>query len=94
MRIWDADSGKLLRTLRGHGASVVVVAYRPDSAVLASAGHDQTVRLWNADNGESLLVLRGHENTLHALTFAPDGKTLYSGGKDQRIAAWDVTGIR
>jgi WD40 repeat protein len=90
VRVWDAE-GRLLRTLRGHTAGVLVLAYDSEGEVLASAGYDQTVRLWDAVTGKELRVLRGHSETVWSLAFAPDGQTLYSAAADRRIVAWDVS---
>lgn len=46
IRVWDAESGKLLKTLTGHTDSVCTVARSPDGTSIASGSFDRTVRIW------------------------------------------------
>ena len=46
-----------LQTLEGHGNSVSSVAFSHDSARLASASADSTVKIWNVSSGECLQIL-------------------------------------
>ena len=48
VKLWDAGSGQLLRTLAGHSSVVVSVAWSPDGKTLASASSDHTMKLWEA----------------------------------------------
>jgi len=45
IRLWDKDTGSLLRTLSGHGSTVYQVAFDSDN-LLASGSFDKTVKLW------------------------------------------------
>ena len=41
--------------------------------LLASAGHDKTVRLWDAATGAPVRTLTGHGRKVQAVAFSPDG---------------------
>ena len=89
VRIWDLETGTLVRRLTGQQQAVTGVAYSPDGRYLASASRDQTVKVWNAATGEEFPALR-HSGAVLALAFSPDSHYLASGGTDKTITLWEV----
>ena len=47
MRIWDARTGELLETLRGHTHCVWDVAFTPDGRGSVSGSEDNTLKYWD-----------------------------------------------
>lgn len=91
IKLWNAVSGKELRTLEGHNGAVFELAFRPDGKVLASASGDRTVKLWNVATGERLDTLKESQKELYTLAFSPDGSRLAAAGVDNRIRVWRIT---
>jgi WD40 repeat protein/tRNA A-37 threonylcarbamoyl transferase component Bud32 len=98
--LWQPESGRRLRTLSGHGDSVLSLAFSADGKLLVSAGGDGTVVVWEVAGGTVLRRLRGHSGPVVAVAFAPDGKTIASAGgaipdKNQKapgeLKLWDWT---
>jgi len=75
VRLWDAGSGRLLRTFN-HGGAVTAVAVRPDASLVASAGMNNQAKLWQANNGKQLAVLRGNVSRMQQVTDATDESTV------------------
>ena len=75
IRLWDLDSGRCLRVLRGHSKVVERVAWSRDEQSILSPSFDRTVRSWNLETGECLRVLEGHragvKQVVYTVTRAP-----------------------
>jgi WD40 repeat protein len=91
IKLWDAETGKELKTLSGHNGCVFGLAFRPDGKILASASADRTVKLWDVASGERRDTLSQPLKEVYAVAFSPDGKRLAAGGADNRIRIWDVS---
>jgi WD40 repeat protein/serine/threonine protein kinase len=101
--IWDAGSGRLLRSLRGHVQAVTCVAFDADGGRLISGSLDGTVRVWDASTGEATLVLRGHSQPVSSVAFCPGADQAASStiallealrGKGVEIKQWDLAAAK
>jgi WD40 repeat protein len=90
VRIWDASTGKALRSLQGHLSSVLSCEFSADGARVVSAGDDGTVRLWDAATGEALRSLHGHSGGVLTCGLSADGARVVSAGLDGTVRLWDA----
>ncbi|MEQ9236608.1 MAG: pentapeptide repeat-containing protein [Coleofasciculus sp. E2-BRE-01] len=54
VKIWELETGRLIRTLRGHSDAISSVAISPDGKRIASSSDDKTVKLWDFETGNLL----------------------------------------
>jgi WD40 repeat protein len=93
VRLWDADNGKELWTVRfpSKQALVYTVAFSPDGKQLAAGTHGDGLYLMRASDGKLIHHLGERANATSEAVFAPDGKTLTSWGGWQTLRRWEVS---
>jgi WD40 repeat protein len=84
LRIWDAVSGKEVRTLAGAGSHL---AFSPDSSRIASNGPGAGIVIWDVASGEEQVRLRG---SYGRLAFSPDGRQLAAEYQQRWVKLWDA----
>jgi len=90
IKIWDVETGKLLRSLMGHSTRVGYVELTPDSKYIISASRDHSIKIWDIRTGELLRTLLGHAGFVEVFTITPDGKYIISGSYDRTLKIWDI----
>ena len=85
VKLWNARSGKLIRSLDGHLRGVWGVLFSPDGTLLLTVSSDKTHRLWDVATGRTLAVFRNASHIPNSGTFSPDGTAIALGGKGTRV---------
>ncbi|MHA1342111.1 MAG: ADP-ribosylation factor-like protein, partial [Promethearchaeota archaeon] len=90
IKIWDAESGKLLKTLEGHSSYVYSVSFSPDGTKLASGSDDHTIKIWDLEQKEAISSITFYyASSVRSIQFHPT-KPLVAGGDNYGdIRIWD-----
>ncbi|MHC4494057.1 MAG: hypothetical protein ACYTDU_20885 [Planctomycetota bacterium] len=76
LRIWDGDTGKLVRTIDAHQAAVNDVDIGPGSTWVVSGGADRLASVWDLSTGKELRTLARHPEGVRAVAVSPDGRRI------------------
>lgn len=90
VRLWDFQSGEILRVYTGHEGPVTSVAISQDGRWIYSGSVDGTVRRWDREKGDCLWVSRVHESEVTSVAAPAAGQWVVSGGQDRTLRQIDV----
>ncbi|KAG0002404.1 hypothetical protein BGZ65_002660 [Modicella reniformis] len=91
-KVFDIDSGQLLKDSKGHTMSVWGLAVMPSGDRYFSAGSDGTIKVWDwlKEDEEACLVksIPDHHAKIYGLVV--DQGRLYSASSDKTVKVWDT----
>jgi WD40 repeat protein len=88
--VWDATSGKVVRTIKNHSDIVDALAFSADGTRMASGSADKTAKVYDTATGAQVVGLSSHTEAVLSVAFSPDGKHLATGGGDRQIRTWTL----
>ncbi|MEM6365127.1 MAG: protein kinase [Planctomycetota bacterium] len=100
VRIWNAESGLALETLRGAEGrvrSIIIHASRDEASGgqrlrLFAAGNDKNILVWDISDAGSARFIRtqtGHAERIYDLSISPDGRRVASSDRSGIVWLWD-----
>ncbi len=90
VQIWDAKSGKLLRSARVTNDTVFGASLSPDGSKIAVGGTDNSVHVIETATGKELYKISNHENWVLATVFGIDSKRFVSASRDRAAKLIDA----
>jgi WD40 repeat protein len=92
VKLWDADTGRLVRTLSSQFPVQDVAFSTPDGKYLAAGYQDGTARVWETATGTLVQTIPsgGQQCLVSCLTFLPGSHRLAVGREDQTVHIWDA----
>jgi WD40 repeat protein len=88
VKVWDATTGRLIRTYEFKGNGIGALAYAGDGRRLAAAvstlGEERPefvgeLKIWDAATGQEIRTIKGIVGWLFGVAFTSDGKRIVSG---------------
>ena len=101
VRLWNVDSGQLIREIKADYTGVNNAVFSPDgrkfatvSCVIASINLgclEVAIKLWDTNTGEFLQPLGFHKGSSLSIAFSPDGLVLISAGEADGVQVLDTS---
>lgn len=90
VRIYDAATRQLVKTMTGHPQPAMAIAWSQDGTMIATGDESARIFVWDARSGAKLKEFRGHQRGIQSLSFNFPRTLLMSTGKDDAIKIWDL----
>lgn len=92
--IFDIDTQKIIRELKGHVGDVFVANFSSDGKLLVTGAYDNTIGLWSMSDGSLLHSFQGHTLGISNVAFTSDGKSIISSSFDGTTRRWDYYSLQ
>ena len=94
VRVWDATSGALLKTLGGSNGAVRALLSLPDGRFLVVAAEGSPLTVWDLVSGQAVKAWARHPGFATCLAVLPGGRLVASGASDRVVRLWDTASGR
>jgi WD40 repeat protein len=71
-KVFDVETGKLVKGFEGHTHHVLGVAWRADGRLLATSGADTVVKVWDVKSGDQQRTIQGFGKEVTAVRFVAE----------------------
>jgi WD40 repeat protein len=88
--IWDANTRRIVRTLKTDALFLYSVAFSPNSKLVAAGAHDDQIRIWDVRTGRLRRTLPSYGARVLALAFSPNGEMLAAANYHQVVELWRI----
>ncbi|KAG2078497.1 WD40 repeat-like protein [Suillus decipiens] len=88
MKLWNVDTGKVIKTWTGHTEEVSSVCWSPNGGRVVSVSWDGIFRIWDVKSGETILGPINAGEDVYAVCYSPDAK-MSATGRD-KLKVWDA----
>lgn len=90
IRLFEADSGVLVKAIPAHASGIKKVTVAPDGQFL-SAAYDQKIIIWDRTTLEQRIVLENFRSKWErSFTWSRDGSRIFAGTFDGTVIEWDA----
>lgn len=89
IRIWDVETGMLVKELAGHRGDVKSLVFIDDGQILVSGSYDKTIKIWDVAGGALLTTMTGHGDFVQTIAVSQSARYLASGGGVAEIKIWE-----
>jgi len=93
-KLWETDTGRLVRALPAHRAELTAVAFSADGKLCCTGESSGRVNVWRTDDGTLLWSELHHSRKITGVAFTADGKQLLTASLDNTVGRWDVAAGR
>jgi RNA polymerase sigma factor (sigma-70 family) len=97
VRVWDAETGKLLHKLAPVRGSAFEADFTSDNRYLVFAGGDPgrpnpkgEIHVWDLETGKLIRVWDGHKERVTCVAVSPDGRSIVTGSLDRTLRLWEL----
>jgi len=86
VRLWNVQTGDMVRTITNHVRGIACVYVR--NQLLVTGSSDHVIKIFRLPDGVEIQNLKGHNGLVR--TIEMDGSKIISGSYDQSIKIWDL----
>ncbi len=93
IKLWNVESGKLLRVFEGYNRMIAADAFSPDNNLLLQGDASGRIRIWDVSGRRYLATFLGHTGPIWSVEFSQDGKSFATVGDDRAVRIWDTASL-